>query len=109
MKMCGKIIVLIVAIGSIFTVYGLLKHLPSKSDVEMDDSGSFSARIYVCSLAGMFSFWFLYWFYLVVTDTTQGRVNPDVARLFDFNMFPVGIMGILAGAAVGLLSRKWKM
>jgi hypothetical protein len=106
MKMCGKIILLIVAIGSIFTVYGLLKHLHSKSDVEKDDSGSFSSRIYVCSLVGMFSCWFLYWFYLVAADPMQGRVN---GRLLDFNMFPVGIMGIVAGAAVGLLSRKWKM
>ena len=106
MKMCGKIMLLIVAIGSIFTIYGLLKQLHSNSNVEKVDSGSFPARIYVCSLVGMFSFWFLYWFYLVVADPMQGRAN---GRILDFNMFPVGIMGILAGAAVGLLSRKWKM
>jgi hypothetical protein len=103
--MFGKIILLIVAICSIFTFY----HLSGKSYVEKGYSGSFSARIYVCSLVGMFSFWFLFWLYLVVVDTMQGRVNPSMARLLDFNMFPVGIMGILAGAAVGLLSRKWKI
>jgi hypothetical protein len=27
----------------------------------------------------------------------------------DFNMIPVGIMGIAVGAAMGFLSRKWKM
>jgi hypothetical protein len=98
---------LIVILITLYAIYKMLASLSMKNINGRNEAGIFSSRLYVCSLVGMFSAWFLYWMNLISTAAAQGKQNPYAGNLSNCNIIPVCIMGIGTGIVVGLLSRKW--
>jgi len=106
--MIGITILWGIALGTIYLLwkawkYNLLQDKEDKTEVKKA-----KYRLLIGSLAGMILFWFVWGTYLYLKNFTPAKLNPYISAIPIISMIPVGIIGIMIGGMLGLLSRKWK-